>query len=304
VAIINTVRKRDRKSQILGILFATPAFIFLFVFLVWPILVGVQYSFTKASGYGDKEAVGFSNYTEAFGDPDLYSAFGRNIVFAAIVVTASISIAFVLSYFLYRRVPGWRFLQTTLLIPFVMPTVVIAFLWKFMLEPENGLVNSVLRAANLDALAGPWLTGQGTALFSVSIVQTWHFVPFAMLLLFGAMLSLDGEVLEAAEIDGAGPWRTMTAIVLPMVRPMVLLVGMVLTVQLFRSFDLVYLLTQGGPVGSTTIATLFVFVEGFVNSKYGYANALGLIIGVVLVLIAVTPRFIARYLTRASRGAP
>lgn len=154
-------------------------------------------------------------------------------------------------------------------------------------------MNSGLRAVGLDVLAGPWLTGDGTALMSVMLVHIWTLAPFAMLLIFSAMLALPGEVLEAASLDGAGHVTKMLRIVLPMLRPTIILVAFVLTLQLFRSFDLVYLLAKGGPLGSTTIATLYVFVQGFINNEYGYANALGIMLGIVLGGVALIPRIVS-----------
>lgn len=185
-------------------------------------------------------------------------------------------------------------IQILLLVPYIMPIVVTGLLWQFILEPRTGLVNSALRAVGLDAAAGLWLSGPETALLSVSLVQVWVIAPFAMLLIFAGMVSLPGEVLEAADLDGASNLTKMVRVVLPMVRPTVFVTAVIITVDLFRSFDLVYLLTRGGPINSTTIATLFVFVEGFVNNDYGYANAVGVLVGLVLAAFAIVPRLLAR----------
>lgn len=285
-------RRYTRRPSRLGILLATPAVALLALFLIWPIGVSAMYSTTSASGFGDMEPVGFDNYARAFADAELYAAVGRNILFAAIVVVLSVGIGFLLAYALYLRVGGWRALQVVYMVPYIMPVVVTAIMWQFILEPETGLLNSVLRAAGLDGLAGPWLTAQSTALPTAALIQSWVLVPFAMLLLFGSMVSLPAEVLEAASLDGAGHLTRMVRVVLPMIRPTLILTIGVIALQLFRSFDLVYLLTKGGPIGSTTIATLFVFVQGFVNNEYGYANAVGIIIGLALVIVAVTPRIV------------
>ncbi|MFF9565173.1 carbohydrate ABC transporter permease [Leifsonia sp. NPDC014704] len=292
--------QRARTSHALGLTLALPAVALLLLFIIWPIVTAGVYSTTSASGFGDMDPVGAANFLRALQDPDLYAAFARNVVFAAIVLAFSIVVGFSLAYFLFLRVAGWRVLQLLFMVPYIMPVVVTALLWQFILEPENGLLNSALRAVGLDALAGPWLTGESTALGSVSLVQAWVTIPFAMLLIFGAMITLPADVLEAAELDGAGHFTKMFRIVLPMVRPTVVLTAIVITIQLFRSFDLVYLLTRGGPISSTTIATLFIFVQGFVNNEYGYANAVGILVGVVLVLIAVIPQFISRRLARRS----
>ncbi len=294
-------RRNSRpRGRGLGMLLALPAVLLLVLFVVWPIVTSVRYSFTSASGYGDMDFVGGANYARAVADPGLYAAFGRNVVFALVVVAASVLIGFLVAYLLFLRVRGWRPLQVLLMIPYIMPVVVTALLWQFMLEPVGGLINTALRHIGLGALAGPWLTGESTALGSVSLVQIWVTIPLAMLLIFGAMLSLPVEVMEAADLDGAGHFTKMFRIVFPMIRPTIILTAFVITIQLFRSFDLVYLLTKGGPIGSTTIATLFVFVQGFVNNEYGYANAVGILLGIVLVLLALVPRILSGRAARRS----
>jgi raffinose/stachyose/melibiose transport system permease protein len=287
-----------RRSVWLGVAMTAPALALLATFIIWPIFTAIEYSMTSASGYGDMDPVGFENYSKALSDERLYAAFARNIVYAITVVVSSVSLGFFLSYLLFIKVKGWRQLQLLLLVPYIMPGVVIALLWKFILEPENGLMNSALRDLGLGSLAGTWLTAEATALPSVSFITAWATIPFAMLLIFGSMLTIPEEIIEAAELDGAGHFSRMVRVVLPIIWPAVALVIFVITVNLFRSFDLVFLLTKGGPIGSTTIATLYVFVQGFVNNSYGYANALGLVIAVVLVIFALIPQLISRQLKR------
>ncbi|HEU0207043.1 MAG TPA: sugar ABC transporter permease [Pseudolysinimonas sp.] len=274
----------------------------LVLFLIWPIVTSVRYSFTSASGFGDMEFVGGANYARALSDGDFWASVGRNVIFGVIVLVSSVAIGFMAAYLLFLRVRGWRHLQLILMIPYIMPVVVTGLLWRFILEPQAGLVNTALRNIGLGFLAGPWLSGQSTALGSVSIVQAWVTIPLAMLLIFGAMISIPGEVIEAADLDGAGHLTKMVRIVFPMIRPTVILVSLLITLQLFRSFDLVYVLTQGGPIGSTTIATLYVFVQGFLNNEYGYANAVGIVLGLMLVVLAFIPRIYARRANKRQAG--
>jgi ABC-type sugar transport system permease subunit len=301
---VNTPSQRRPGGRWLGVLLALPAIVLLTVFLLWPVLVAADYSTTSASGFGDKVGVGADNYVRVLHDRRFLDSLVRNALFAAMVVVASTTLGFVLAYVLYLRIRGWRAFQVLLMVPYITPVVVTALLWQFMLEPTGGLVNTGLRALGLDALAGPWLTGQSTALVSVALVHVWVNAPFAMLLVFSSMVSLPEDVLEAAEMDGAGHVRRMVSILLPMMRPIVALVTLVLTIQMFRSFDLVYLLTKGGPIGSTTISTLYVFVTGFVNNEYGYANAVGVVLGVAVAAIAVLPRVMSRLAPRTRRSRP
>ncbi len=289
---------RRRRGASLGILLALPAVVLLVLFLIWPIVTSLQYSFTSASGFGDMSPVGGANYARAIGDSDFWASIGRNVVFALIVLVSSVVIGFMVAYLLFLRVRGWGHLQVILMIPYIMPVVVTGLLWQFILEPEAGLVNTGLRKIGLGFLAGPWLSGQTTALGSVAIVQAWVTIPLAMLLIFGAMISIPTEVIEAADLDGAGHLTKMVRVVFPMIRPTVMLVAFVITLQLFRSFDLVYILTKGGPIESTTIATLYVFVQGFINNEYGYANAVGIVLGLMLVVLALIPRIYSKHASK------
>ena len=299
-------RGRHRGSPWMGVAFAAPATGLLALFLLLPVVVAGSYSTTEASGYGDKRPVGLDNYRAVLSDQAFWSALTRNVVLAALVALLTLTAGFTLAYLLYVGVRGWRFLQAGLLVPYIVPVVVTALMWKAMLEPENGVVNTVLRKSGLGALANPWLTGEQTSLPTVAVIQSWVLVPFAMLILFGAMLGLPKEMLEAAELDGAGHVARMLRIVLPAVRPTVLLVTFVVVVQMFRSFDLVWLLTQGGPLSSTTIGTLYVYLLGFVDNEYGYANAVGVVLGAMAALLVLTPLTVARLRARrrAAAGEP
>jgi raffinose/stachyose/melibiose transport system permease protein len=297
-------QRRPQGGRWLGVLLALPAMVLLALFLLWPVLVAADYSTTSASGFGDKVRTGTENYSRVLQDRRFLDSLVRNGIFAAIVVVASTSIGFTMAYVLYLRVRGWRAFQVLMMVPYVTPVVVTALLWQFMLEPIAGLVNTVLRGVGLDALAGEWLTGQSSALWSVSLVHVWVNAPFAMLLIFSAMVSLPEDVLEAAEIDGAGHLRRMASVVFPMMRPIVLLTALILTIQMFRTFDLVYLLTRGGPINSTTISTLYVFVTGFVNNEYGYANAVGVVLGLAVAAVALGARLAATAVRRRATATP
>jgi ABC-type sugar transport system permease subunit len=273
------------------------------MFVLWPIGVGVDYSFYDANGFGFKEFIGGTNYGQVMVDQRFWAAMLRNVVFAVVVVGSTVLLGFFLAYALCLKMRGWRVFQLLQMIPYITPAVVCGLLWRFMLEPTGGLVNSALRALHLDALAGLWLTDAASALPTAAFIHVWAQTPFALLLLFSAMVSLPTEVIEAAQIDGAGHLKRMFLIVFPMMRPFILLVTLILLINNFRSFDLMYILTKGGPINSTTIAPLYVYVQGFTNSKYGYANAAGMVLGLILITIGVLPTVIRKLRARSGQGA-
>lgn len=284
-------RRLERyKSSLMGVLMAAPAVVLLFLFLVWPIFVAADYSFTDATGYGGKNYIGSENYLQLLSDQRFHASLLRSLVFSGIALVGSMSVGFVLAYVLYLRIRWWRSFQVMLMIPFVTPVVVVGLLWRIMLEPNNGLVNQSLEVVGLGAFTGTWLTSQATSLVTVSLVQTWTLIPLAMLLIFGSMVALPSDVLEAAEIDGAGHLQRMALIVWPMLKSTIVLVSVLVVLDTFRTFDLVWLLTEGGPIGSSTIATLHIFIVGFVNANYGYANAVGMAVGLLIVLAGLGVR--------------
>ena len=288
---------RRRQVSWLGILMILPAMVPFTLFLVLPLVVAAWYSVHEYSGFGGiGEFIWFDNYIRAATDAELWASLWRNLFLAGSTLVLSVGGGFVLAFFLYRRVAGWRFLQVALFLPYVLPIAVTALLWTFIYEPNLGLLNSAFNAIGLDSLTGLWLSDPDAALPSASLVWAWRMTPFTMLLLFGAMLRISDEVIEAAQIDGASERRMMTNIVLPLVMPTVWLTCLLVVVTTFRTFDLMWILTQGGPSGSTRIATLYLYEQGFNFNNYGYANALGF---VVAVLVAVPVSLIMRRLNKA-----
>lgn len=286
-----------RRMSWLGLLMILPAMVPFTLFLALPIGVAAVYSLHSASGFGGMgQFVGIDNYVAAVGDAELWRSLGRNLFLAAFTLVFSVGGGFVLAFFLYRRVAGWRYLQVALFLPFVLPIAVTGLMWIFIYEPNLGLLNAFLDAIGLDALTGLWLSDPESALSASSVVWAWRLTPFVMLLLFGAMLRISDEVIEAAQLDGATELTMMMKIVLPLVAPTFWLTCLLVIVTTFRTFDLMWILTQGGPQGATRIAPLYLYEQGFAYIKYGYANAIGFIIAIV---VAVPVAIIMRQLNKA-----
>jgi ABC-type sugar transport system permease subunit len=274
-----------------------PAMVPFTLFLALPIGVAAYYSLHAASGFGGVgEFVGIDNYVQALGDAELWRSLGRNFFLAAATLVLSVGGGFVLAFFLFRRVAGWRYLQVALFLPFVLPIAVTGLMWIFIYEPNLGLLNAFLGGIGLDSLTGLWLSDPDVALPASSFVWAWRMTPFVMLLLFGAMLRIPDEVIEAAQLDGATERTLMARIVLPLVAPTFWLTCLLVIVTTFRTFDLMWILTQGGPQGATRIAPLYLYEQGFSYVNYGYANAIGFIIAVV---VAIPVAIIMRRLNKA-----
>lgn len=276
---------------------ALPALLPFSLFILAPVGLAVWYSLHEFSGFGAVgDFVGLANYGEALYDGELWKALSRNLFLAGSNLVLSLFIGFVLAYFLYRKVRGWRILQVALFVPYVMPLAVTGLLWIFIFEPNEGLLNTLLGAVGLDGLQSLWLADEAMALPAATMVWVWRITPFVMLLLFSAMLRIPDEVMEAARVDGAREGSLMFRIVLPLIMPTVWLSSLLVLVTAFRSFDLMWILTRGGPSNSTRIATLYLYQQGFDFNNYGYANALAFFVALVIALPVV---FITRRIKRS-----
>lgn len=267
----------------MGIALALPTVLLCAVLFLWPLILAGQVSLFDYNGYGPlDDFVGAENYGRAVTDSDLWTALLRNVFLAIVNVGGSLGLGLVLAYGLFKRVRGWRVLQIALFVPFVLPVAVVALIWKFVYEPNQGLLNSLIANIGL-ADSGPmWLSDRMLALPAVSLVWMWQHVPFAMVILLAAMVRIPPELTDAAKIDGASEMQTLRNIIWPIIRPTAWLLGAIIVLRVSRAFDVIYIMTAGGPVNSTTTATLYLYKHAFEFGNYGYASALGILIAILI----------------------
>lgn len=274
---------RPGPSPRLGALMALPALVPFALFFLWPLLKAARISLYEYDGFGPLDDwVGLDNYVRALTDSELWIALLRNVFVAAVNVVGGVGVGLLLAYGLFRKVAGWRFLQVALFIPFILPVAVIALIWRFIYEPNQGLLNSFLSSTGITDNTILWLGNEWLALPAVSIVWTWQHIPFAMIVLLAAMLRIPSELIDAAQIDGATDGQTLRHIVLPAIRPTAWLVTAIIILRVSKAFDVIFIMTGGGPANATTTGTLYLYKQAFPFSNYGYASALGFVIAIVL----------------------
>lgn len=279
-----------------------PAMAFFVMFLLFPIFKAFQFSLYQYSGFGElTNFVGLDNYREALRDPTFFRALRNNLLLAISDTAVSLTVGFLLAYFLSRKAIGWRFLNISLFVPALVSVAVVATLWKEIYDPIYGLLNSFLELVGLGSLQQNWLGAFETALPSVIAAWVWRTIPFNMLILFANILRIPRELMEAAYLDGARESHYIRHIVLPMVSGVVGLLAVLSISRAFRAFDLVWVLTRGGPVNATEIATSYVYKQAFSLNRYGYGNALAFIVMLLLfATVGVALTFVRR---RARRRA-
>lgn len=222
--------------------------------------------------------VGLDNYVEALRDPRFWGALGHTLFFAVVSVSLELVIGLWLALALNRAFRGRGLVRAAVLIPWAIPTVVAALLWRFMFEGQSGIVNAAL--VELGLLRAPlvWFIEARTAWVPVILADVWKTTPFVALLLLAGLQNIDASLYEAARIDGASAWRQFRHVTLPLLKPAMLVALIFRTLDAFRVFDLIYALTGGGPGTSTEPIALYTFNALLQNLRFGYGSALSVIV--------------------------
>jgi ABC-type sugar transport system permease subunit len=225
--------------------------------------------------------VGVANYVEALRDPRFWGALGHTLAFAAVTVTLELVLGCVLALAMNRAFRGRALVRAAVLVPWAIPTVVSALLWRFMFEGRAGILNALFRDPPV------WFIHERLAWVPVILADVWKTTPFVALLLLAGLQNIDASLYEAARIDGASAWRQFRHVTLPLLRPAILVALIFRTLDAFRVFDLIYVMTGGGPGTSTEPIALYTFNSLLQNLRFGYGSALSVIVFVVTFLLAL-----------------
>jgi raffinose/stachyose/melibiose transport system permease protein len=283
-----------RKKTELTILLA-PALILFVGFVFIPIVIAAYYSFYNWSGYGPlNDAIGFRNYTFAFHDPAFIQAIEHTIYLtvASVVIQGPLSIGIAL--LLNRKFFGRGFLRTVVFAPYVLPPAVTGVMWSLILQP-GGFADQVLKSFGLGGLVQLWLANVHVVLFTVFVVLTWQYLGFGIVLLLAGLQNIPVELKQAAEIDGASPWQVTRRITLPLLAPTIRIWGFLTVIGSLQIFDIVWVLTEGGPAGSSSTITSYMVLQGVDSTDFGFASAIAVILfAFCLVFALIYQRFALR----------
>jgi multiple sugar transport system permease protein len=269
-----------------------PAALGLLLFSFIPIAQAFQVSFFEAPLLSSQRTfVGLDNYRAAIDDPVFHIAIANTGIYTVAVVILQVALALVLALLINGYFPGVGFFRSAYFLPVVTSLVVVSTVWKIMYHTDNGLINSLLRTLSMPPQ--PWLTSPSLALWSIVIIGIWKEVGFSMLVLLGGLNNIPSDLYEAAAIDGSSPWNSLWKITLPLLRRAMLFVVVLSTINAFKIFIPIYVITDGGPANSTVTLVFYVFQNAFRYFKLGYASALSfLLLVLALVLIAIQFRLL------------
>lgn len=282
---VTTFRKDQRR---LALAFVAPALAVYGTFMVYPFLGSIYYSLTEWDGASAaKEWVGLGNYGEILGDRRMWTALMHNVVWAVLGTIAPILIGFVLAVLLWENKRFILFFRTLYFIPFILPTVVIATVWTWIYNPVNGVLNSALGKLGLESITTAWLGNPDTALLAVLVAAVWATIGFVVVVLLAGLQSLDMSLIDAAVVDGAN-WRQRAwHVVLPGIAPVLTMVTTVTLIGAFGVFDIVFIMTQGGPGYASDLLATYTYKMAFNQNQVGYGAALSMVITVLSLITAV-----------------
>ncbi len=267
------------KPNIAGILFILPAIVGTFIFIVIPTIASFALSFADWDLLNDIKYVGLQNYYEIFTDKVFVKILINTFVYSISVTAFGVIIPLVLACILNSKIWFKDFYKTAYFIPFVTPMIVSAIVWEWIFDPNIGCLNQFLH------LHINWLYDTNFAMPALIIVSVWKLIGYNMIIFLAGLTGINSELLEASKIDGANAIQTFTKITIPLLSPTIFFVVIITAISSFQVFDLIYLMTQGGPLDSTNVIVYAIYKNAFEYFRIGKASALAYVLFVIIFIL-------------------
>ena len=277
-----------QRNNLIGLALIAPSLIIIFGIVLQPILSTLYLSFFDATLGVTKTNifVGLGNYIDLLGDKVFWTTIQRTIYFTFVSVGLELVLGLAIAQLIHTHPPGWRFLRISLIIPWAVPTIVNGTMWRWIYNADYGALNALLMQLGLIDKYIPWLIYPKTAMNLVILADIWHSVPFIALILQAALATLPVEIEEAAAVDGANAWQRFWHVRLPLLRSAILVALVIRTVEAFRVFDIIYVITAGGPAFGTVTISYLTYLETFSFGHIGRGSALSFLISLITLLLA------------------
>ncbi|MEC5185854.1 multiple sugar transport system permease protein [Cryobacterium sp. MP_3.1] len=291
--------KRDRTSKtenLAGLAMLTPAVLLLALFIFVPAILAFGLAFTNARLISPYPAtfVGLDNFVRLFADAAFFRALINVGYFALVVVPLQAGLALVMAILVNKKVRGTTFFRTVYFLPVVTSMVVVSLLWLFMYR-QDGLINVIIDRVTFGLVTGPdWLNDTTTSMPAIILMSVWQGVGFHMIIWLSGLQTIPADLYEAADLDGVSPWQRFRYITWPGLSATRSLILVTITIQALSLFTQISVMTQGGPLNSTTTVVYEAVESGFAQQETGYASAISLVFFVIVLLISVVQRFLSR----------
>jgi raffinose/stachyose/melibiose transport system permease protein len=288
VAAARPLRPRRRRAGGPVLWFAAPALAIYALIVLYPSLAGAVYAFTDWSGIGSAKWVGLDNFKTLFSDEQSFGSLENTLELTAFIVVVQNAIGLALALAVHSRIKARQVLRVMFFAPAVLSPVVIAFLWKYMFNPDpDAGLNALLGFLGLGFLRQNWLGDPGVALWAVGLTVVWQFAGYSMVIFLAALQGIPRELEEAAALDGAGRWQRFRHIVLPLIAPAMTINLTLSTIGGLKLFDQVFAITGGGPGYSTETLSTLIYKQAFVFGAYGYSTAVALVLTLLVSALAL-----------------
>lgn len=283
-----TARRRGQlglktRNALQGYSFILPNFLGFSVLTLVPVLTLFYYSLTQLNLFGQGDFVGLANFRRLAGDASFHTALWNTLYYAVFHIPLTLAIALGLALLLNQQIRGRSLFRTAAFFPYITSIVAIAVVWNNLFSPEYGPINQFLRALGVENPPG-WTSSAQWSMPAVIIVSIWREMGYYMILLLAGLQTIPAQLYEAARVDGATAWQRFWNVTIPGLRPSLFFVTVMLTIGSLKIFDLILVMTNGGPGQSTLVISQFIYQKGFVENQFGYASSAA----VVLFLLCIT----------------
>ncbi|EOH83298.1 carbohydrate ABC transporter permease [Enterococcus casseliflavus] len=279
------VNKLKRKNTLTALSFIAPNFIGFFLFTLVPVVFSLILAFMEWDSFSSPEFVGMKNFSKMLGDDTFWISLKNTFLYTIGVVPLTLVCSLGLAILLNKKVRGMKFFRTAFFFPYVTSLVAIAVVWNMLFHPTMGPINQFLKFF-IENPPG-WTSSSDWALTTIIIVSVWRGMGYYMILYLAGLQSVPKELYEAASIDGANKWQQFRNVTLPSLRPTTFFVSIMLVINCFKIFDLVQVMTAGGPGRATNVLVYQIYNEAFVKFNFGYASAIAMVLFVIVLGITV-----------------
>lgn len=273
--------KMSNSERIAAWIFIFPAVLGIIIFIIIPIFFSFGLSFAKWDLLNPIEFVGFDNYKEILTEPLFGKILLNTVIFALATSIFGVIIPLILASILNRKIRGSEFFKTAYFLPFITPMIVIGIIWQWIFDPNIGLLNKVLQ------IHVNWLYDPHWAMPALIIVSVWKLIGYNMIIFLSSLSGISNSMFEAAKIDGATPLETFFYVTIPLLSPTIFFVVIITAVSSFQIFDLIYLMTQGGPLDSTNVLVYAIYKNAFEYFNAGKASAIAYVLFIIILILTL-----------------
>jgi ABC-type sugar transport system permease subunit len=276
-----------RGSRLSLFLMAAGPLAFYTVFVLLPLAQSIQIATWNWNGLSEPTSIGLANFSRALNDPLFIGAFRNTALWLIVAVTVPTVLGLLLAVLLDRPLRASRVYKSAFYMPITLSLVVVGQVWIWIYQPDWGLLNTVLRTVGLDDLTRAWLGDPATSLAAVILAWSWQQTALSLILYLAALTTIPRDLLEAASIDGASAWQQFRRIIVPLLRPASVVVVALAVINTLKGFDIVFMLTKGGPFHTSSNLAMFMYSETFLKYRIGYGAAIAVALFILAVIVIV-----------------